>query len=945
MTLDDLARWREQVLRWEFCALLHDVGKLSGKFLDYRRSWHLDAEGYWKDPHDTGWVGDGAAQAALDPLAACEEYAELFKAFRAPLDGAGFSVRSAVDEHTAPKDDFGRLLKAADGVDSRDDRNNPLAGCEQTNHAAPDSRAAVYRSNVFGWERELDREEVETARRGLYAVLQSLLPAPETERLYRASRKEVKQFLSVGLADTTRPDNDTTLWEHSYSVASITKALHCDWRLVQGENPGAKPPQAHEAAFTLWGCGFDGLRFLATSHKIRDLVGRQRLLDDVLDAITWDLEFTLALGNCAYRDSGRLVFLTPRATAAIRGDLEHRVMKLCIERSGGELTPRFTLSGEAKSLTTVVQVLEDLREAVKRPARGYSQVLAEQFACAWQGHAKVRDICPVCQFRPAEEGDERLCRQCAGRRRDASQPTEHARQTPFVREIGDRVALLVLRFGLKEWLDGKLVRTCLVTPPRAVEQTAEALLRDEFKMEKPKDIKNWLEAHTTGVSYDTLLGELEECRKNEVESPAVSLFDRAFDGKERGKLRLNRNFNTANSAWNALAPQATAAELLAVVCAKSPTPSTTLDVWETTRAFLAETVKQTLEDELPAHSRWWLSVEGNVDAPNGQTYDAMLEDVGPVEVFWDRARQRFWLLGRELSDEPIAKQLTIEDRTYRVTGGRKEDGVYHPFRMIASAPDQMLALVPARRAMEITKSIREKYEERFAKVYGRLPLAVGHVYFPQHLPMFAVLDAGRRLGETFRRLHEETPWQEGHLPVEAQAPGVRLKLGDGQDDCFHPYVLTKERHEAKSRFRTGLGWVARIEDVDLEKTEVKYRPNRFDSEWLGTAADRLRLSRERAGMELEEAGEKLSGLWQKIRDSKVSEARLRHIEQTLAERRAAFGGLDVQAGEAAAQELAVCLARHYFPADQAEAIVEAIRDGMFERTLELYLRIRKEGLN
>ena len=159
MTLDELKKHRSEILGWEICCLLHDIGKLSDEFLFYRQNWHRMKEGYSKrDPHEHDWL-------SKDDILQRSKFSELKRFFGTRLIPASeqrvngvLSVAHAVHNHTKDGvDALILLLKTADSADSEYDRNNPLIGCEQTDHAHDDQRPDLYRSNVFGYEGEEKR--------------------------------------------------------------------------------------------------------------------------------------------------------------------------------------------------------------------------------------------------------------------------------------------------------------------------------------------------------------------------------------------------------------------------------------------------------------------------------------------------------------------------------------------------------------------------------------------------------------------------------------------------------------------------------------------------------------------------------------------------------------------------------------------------------------------
>jgi len=78
---------------------------------------------------------------------------------------------------------------------------------------------------------------------------------------------------------------------------------------------------------------------------------------------------------------------------------------------------------------------------------------------------KQYELCPVCRLRPMREGKE-ACENCL-KRRESRMDTwlTSPQNTIWMDEIADengRVALLVGRFGMDDWLSGDLVQTMLV---------------------------------------------------------------------------------------------------------------------------------------------------------------------------------------------------------------------------------------------------------------------------------------------------------------------------------------------------------------------------------------------------------------------------------------------------------------------------------------------------
>ena len=59
----------------------------------------------------------------------------------------------------------------------------------------------------------------------------------ESHKEYYSVRDLMTKYFEPAMSDTTRPNNDTSLWEHVYSVASVAKALHIQRILGEELNP------------------------------------------------------------------------------------------------------------------------------------------------------------------------------------------------------------------------------------------------------------------------------------------------------------------------------------------------------------------------------------------------------------------------------------------------------------------------------------------------------------------------------------------------------------------------------------------------------------------------------------------------------------------------------------------------------------------------------------
>ena len=964
--LDEKHKYREEVLWWEICSILHDVGKLSDDFVKYRKTWQGEEQGWEKkDPHDQAWLNwqdpkspdgpDGNIERAKDKL--IQQFPGLEKFFHRRITTSelgAVSVVNAVHNHMKAQDCLTQLLKLGDGIDSIYDRNNPLIGCEQTER--------VFRSNVFGYESgrtewqdgSLDRERYE-----LYDELQKLLcggrPIQDT---YREIKQALRAAFRPGLSDTTRPNNDTDLWEHTYSVASITKALHVA-ELMGGH--------CKEKPFRIWGFGFDSLRYISYAHKIGDLLGRREVLDDLFDWGERLVGVDFAFGNVIYRDDSAVLFMVPNhdGTKTVLEELRRQIVEHAISAKGsdGEIVPSFAggVYG-TKDLTGIGQIIQELRVATQVPVTDGASLLAEKIRQSWKGKDGW-SICSVCRRRPTRDMDDEaeVCGTCRERRRGRTESFELAgptAQTPMIGEIADghgRAVMIVAKFGLSKWLDGSMVRTNLITQKEAIQKTAEAVPRvKEFDHRHDADARTLAETQT----WRQMLEGLAACRAvRDQEDVRASLYGRGVVG---APPQLNKAPQKSQQIWTeTLAefnakrrPDLTENELLLnLVCAKTPTPSTTLDVWHTTERFLegiggdeSNKLFPVITPLVPAlkgfgaRSRAWFQTNRKDPGTGRCETLKVVVDGKDFEVVYEGAEKRFWMVGKAGVPKSVApgetvtlKRDTGEPVQCQIVASGSKENAYLPYRVISASPDLLLMIAPADKAVEITEAIYDRYLDEFGKAYGRLPLSIGHIFFAQHQPMFGVLDAARRMEEQFRVSHEAEP-KSRDLPVPVER--LPSTLGDGTPDWHHPYTLTAEpMRDAESYFKTNEGDMVLFKDLNGAK--VKMYPNHFRCLYLGASAHRFRETPPSEKDWVVEDLFRMREIWNTLRQSKVTDAGLRKFEAAVRGRKDAWG----EKAEGAVRALAESLAAEW-PKD----VRELVADRLFFPALTFYWRILKERL-
>ena len=295
---------------------------------------------------------------------------------------------------------------------------------------------------------------------------------------------------------------------------------------------------------------------------------------------------------------------------------------------------------------------------------------------------------------------------------------------------------------------------------------------------------------------------------------------------------------------------------------------------------------------------------------------------------------------------------------------------YWPYRTLTVSPDVLMVLVPADLAPEFTRGIARRYRCEFGKVKGRLPLAVGNIFFPQHLPMFSVLDAAWRMVDNFRRLQ--------NMPRFVQTPlrttNLHLSLGNGQRNNFHPYAVLAPPSEGtsplSSAFRTVAGWIAPMHDLP-EGSPVLERPNVYDGFVLGGSGDRLnmnitaklegeglpidvekiaeelfqRSADQPVGLMLLDEFETMIELWEELRKARVGDGPMRNLWFALESRRASWQAARPGEARDALAAMGQVLGKHYCGSRWSDTLESGLKSGLLQKTLQLHWSILKCGLD
>lgn len=365
---------------------------------------------------------------------------------------------------------------------------------------------------------------------------------------------ELKAVFSGAPGDTRRPENEVTLWDWSSVVTALFKAA------VAGVVLGHQPQPA-DLRWRLLAVRADRATFVGQSIKLSDIVAREKVLDDAFDRVRTLLEETYPLGAEFYRDADSAVYIVPDIAglldnATIGGMSLREVIRASFtDVMSGEVLPELLLDDMGwwaqkpnRRDNTQRDELPPLSEVITSDVISPAHV--KTVLNNWQ--EIVAEPCPVCRLRPTAHHRD-TCEVCATRR---ASRIEYWRNNPsstiWIDELADangRVALLVGKFGLEDWLSGQMVSTLLVKDPgdgrdHVPKNASPARLRRVWETCEAfwQDVQDKLLPKCVGEQYRLLLSVDDLDRL-----PQKTALDGSLDGKPISVWREDQRLFTISN--------------------------------------------------------------------------------------------------------------------------------------------------------------------------------------------------------------------------------------------------------------------------------------------------------------------------------------------------------------------------------------------------------------
>ncbi len=748
----------------------------------------------------------------------------------------------------------------------------------------------VYLAKAFGYEpTPIDTKSLKERKKQLYQFLydqlkdlKSLLDSnaalnpDEWNKWRQPFINQLQEDFSTSVGDTRLPINDVSLLDQISATVAFFKT-----ELAEVILNGWKDPldESNKFKYRIICVSFDATGFIAQSPRIGDILARIQIIKRAFDEVKKLIEVDYPLGLEIYRDTNRVAFLAPDVNKLLeiqdsKNSSEKTLRQLIEERCNNILKGEvdINVSLHSPGSRNVFFIGNELSKPLKP--------LSPKLSFLEKSWGIKADKCLICQIRPQGYGAElikeyenrvsdytqkalerKMCCICMSRLQGRAKDwTNNLNKTIWIDEVADingRIALIVGKFDLKHWLNGEMTSTFRNPKDNCKVEFSE--IAQEFAKNQNGKLNNLSKYKEIGETYAKTIQGL------------YNLLIQDEDLSEDVYSSIPKAEKIALAVWR-----------------KTPSFARIRRVWESTKKFWMEIDQKFGGTADPVSKR--LKLIGDFESKNGNglsdynAYEAELEGVR-FSIFNSKNKGLLvienlqWLAKKmgttqkdletyESSIEFVQRKLTgkalriydPEDKNReKPIGSLKglqidfESTPYTPAISILSEPSTFMAIVPANKAMEVAKGIKEKYEKEMGKVRNRLPLTIGMVFAKSHTPLVALMDAGRRMlkiptEEEDWVLNDDTKGCDNNCILnfnDGITWKVPVKMGDGTtDDVWYPYFYVNGVPAGRSRaFKGPKGWLVHV--TELKKGDkVKVTPSRFDFEFLDTSSRRFEVSYE-----------------------------------------------------------------------------------------------------
>ncbi len=708
-------------------------------------------------------------------------------------------------------------------------------------------------ATAFGYEfKRIELSKIEDLTKNLQEIITNALKQFKKNGdiiKLREVIEKTKEYYRNFLGETRRPANDVTLWDHSYSVATLVKCAVAK-NVIDCSKSSFDPLDFNWKVFSV---NFDILDLLAKGVKLGDVLGYWECIEKVFNKVKKIIEIEYPIGNEIYRDTSGIFFLVPdveleelkslilKELEDIEPELMPQVMIKDFRYSGSDY--RFVCGEKQKNIPGKVRKKRESIETFKKEELKNSLAISRRKALEEIAYPtssarfsynkfdkydwKSKEICPICRLRPKDEKSDG-CEHCLDRRKSRVEMWERDPESTIwldeVSDHNDRVALIVGCFILDKWLDGSFIKTLAIIAGDNISPVP--------KNPSPARIRRCWETTERFIKFTIF----EKILKNWQWGFGVR--------RHRIQFRIDPNPDVLRGATCDIDVDGVR---FSPVCIDSQGG-----------IFISAINLQLLEKF-------------------GKSVDEISQNLNKKVIKIKIEKEKIW-------------KSEKDKRSFKITEASPADKKfqnYLPYVKIYDFPDQFMVLVPAYEAFDIAKRILEEYEIQFSKVRDRLPFHLGVIAFHRKTPLYVVMDAGRRLLEAFKSktktelaevisikdIEDGNFGRSRELTIKAESySSILLKwkisysTGDpDQEDLWHPYIRVDGAISSRSlcfNYTKNGDYVVHVKEIK-ESDKIKIEPSYFRLFYLENSADRFRIGEDFKPLD---HIHRLEELWKKIED-------------------------------------------------------------------------------
>ncbi len=382
--------------------------------------------------------------------------------------------------------------------DFKDIKNIFIRGCENINSGidkgSPNKqlKPPLWSSNPFGtFKRKIEEKDFDKKRQCFFDALNDFLEEnnyknePDWRSIRNFILKKIRNWYLKLLSDSRFPINDVTLWDQAYMTSTMFKAALAGMILDETnrkyeeykENP-------NRIKWSILGIQYDKLGLTEKPLKVRGIHWYREACKSVDNEIKRLIEINYVLGNEIYRDETGIYFLVPENIIGdsffddgklyeLHSDLEElkrEILKVFKKKFNDEIYPAIVLTKPSRGLMNLGYLLEKAKDNFLKADLSMKNI---DLNLELSNGRKAKQICQICEARfvfddeEKEEDFKNYCDICYKRVKGRLKHwyKNRNKETIWINELKDknnRIALITLKFELKEWLNGNMLNSLLV---------------------------------------------------------------------------------------------------------------------------------------------------------------------------------------------------------------------------------------------------------------------------------------------------------------------------------------------------------------------------------------------------------------------------------------------------------------------------------------------------